>query len=986
QLADAYLERKQRETGRVIGHEDYLLEKQKVKAYLADNRVFGVDRNPVAIELAEISLWLNTIYEGHTIPWFGSQLVAGNSLIGARRQVFTKGQLESQNREWLRSIPERVPLDKERENSQIWHFLVPDEGMAHYTDKAVNEMLPAEMKQIRDWRKEFTKPFSAGDTRALGRLSAAVDRLCKKHCKDLRQVRHDTAHVFPVFAQESNPAFAERGQRLTTHQRDEILERTITPGSGQASAYQRLKLAMDYWCSLWFWPVEQVALLPSRDEFLLELSAILEGTSQELSPLLGAEQQPLFPGAKPEQAQLLLAEDLGSVNLEEVCASLPRLKRVREIAARHRFLHCELSFADVFQDRGGFDLSLGNPPWIKIDWNEGGVMGDFEPMFVLRSFSAPQLDRLRAQKMNEIPQLRQAYLDEYVDQTATQKFLSSIQMFPLLQGSKANSFKCFIAQAWFVARRSGVQAFLHPEGAYDDPNGGVMRERLYQRLIYHFHFINEHQLFAEVDHHVSFSVNVYGLSKTTPSFLHLANLFTPSTVDACFDHDGRGLVGGIKNDSNEWNTDGHAHRILHIDANTLKLFARLHDEAGTPALQAKLPALHAQELLDVLRKFVQYPETIAEHKGDYRTTYCWDETAAVSDGTIRRDTSFPATASELILSGPHIWVANPLYKTPRRVCAANGHYEVVSLNTIETNYLPRTNYLPGCNPAEYLSRMAAVEWNSNGPISGTYRLAHRAMLSQTGERTLVGAIIPKHCGHINGVQSTSFRSHERLLQSALMSASLVADFVLKTTGRSNLQYAWETFPSLQLQPRATLNVLRLNCLTADYSELWTKCWLQVYMTYRWAKIDERLADSQFSQLCVDWAKATPLRADYERRQALVEIDVLVAMQLGLTVNELCTIYRIQFPVLRQYEQDTWYDRRGQIVFTASKGLTGIGFSRPEWEKIRGITSGTVTRTIQDDTLPGGPRQRVIEHVAPFDRCDREADYATAWKFFDEVGG
>ena len=116
QLADAYLERKQRETGRVIGHDDYLLEKQKVKAYLADNRVYGVDRNPVAIELAEISLWLNTIYEGHTIPWFGGQLAAGNSLIGARRQVFTKAQLESQNREWLDSVPERVPVGKERDS------------------------------------------------------------------------------------------------------------------------------------------------------------------------------------------------------------------------------------------------------------------------------------------------------------------------------------------------------------------------------------------------------------------------------------------------------------------------------------------------------------------------------------------------------------------------------------------------------------------------------------------------------------------------------------------------------------------------------------------------------------------------------------------------------------------------------------------------------------------------------------------------------
>ena len=50
-----------------------------------------------------------------------------------------------------------------------------------------------------------------------------------------------------------------------------------------------------------------------------------------------------------------------------------------------------------------------------------------------------------------------------------------------------------------------------------------------------------------------------------------------------------------------------------------------------------------------------------------------------------------------------------------------------------------------------------------------------------------------------------------------------------------------------------------------------------------------------------------------------------------------------------------------------------------------MTSGMVTRTDQDDTLPGGPRERVIEYVAPFDRCDREADYATAWKFFDGGG-
>jgi hypothetical protein len=126
---------------------------------------------------------------------------------------------------------------------------------------------------------------------------------------------------------------------------------------------------------------------------------------------------------------------------------------------------------------------------------------------------------------------------------------------------------------------------------------------------------------------------------------------------------------------------------------------------------------------------------------------------------------------------------------------------------------------------------------------------------------------------------------------------------------------------------------------------------------------------------------------------LVEIDVLLAQALGLSLEELITIYRVQFPVMQQYERDTWYDTGGRIAFTASKGLTGLGFSRNgrgrgankeiAWEDIADMKTGCVSRTIVDDKLPVGAVKRTITYEAPFDRCDRVGDYRVVWEYFEQ---
>lgn len=112
----------------------------------------------------------------------------------------------------------------------------------------------------------------------------------------------------------------------------------------------------------------------------------------------------------------------------------------------------------------------------------------------------------------------------------------------------------------------------------------------------------------------------------------------------------------------------------------------------------------------------------------------------------------------------------------------------------------------------------------------------------------------------------------------------------------------------------------------------------------------------------------------------MEIDVLASMALGPTLEQLKTARTIQFPILKHNEDDTWYSQNGKIVFT-TKTRTGLGLERAEREHKKD-TKDIITRTVTENTKDG-PRQRIIKHVPPFDKRDREKDYETAWAFLTE---
>ena len=982
QLAEAYLQKKQKELGRDIPHDEYLTEKQRVKMFMADNNVFGVDLNPVAVELAEVSLWLNTIYEGGFVPWFGLQLVCGNSLVGARRQVFDSGLLKQDKRGdslWLDEAPVRVPLGGKRPAKSVYHFLLPDKGMANYTDKVIKSLAGDEIKAINEWRKGFTKPFGTSDIQQLEKLSKKVDELWASHVKELQHIRRRTSDALTVFGQPAPKKGA--GQTLTRFKDRVMNQELFSRNVRSSSAYRRLKLVMDYWCALWFWPIEKAEWLPTREEFLFEVSLLLEGDVYLSDPAVG-EQLALFPDTRPKQMSLDMLEKQGTVCVDELCEKFERFRIVGELVERYRFLHWELEFADLFVERGGFDLVLGNPPWIKVEWSEGGVLGDTEPLFVLRKFSASKLNELREEALERFD-LRGGYLAAFEDADGTQNFLNGYQNYPLLKGIQTNLYKCFLPQAWMIAKHmTGVTGFIHPEGVYDDHRGAFFRESVYLRLRYHFQFHNIFSLFS-ISNSRRFSINIYENNLWKTSFISISNLTTPRTIYDCFNHDGTGSVPGIKDDNNNWNRKGHTERIITISENELLLFATLYDAPDTPALHARFPALHSHQMINALEKFSNYPKLLSGFEGSHYSTEMWHETNSQKDGTIKRETCFPENTYHWILSGPHFFVGNSLFKTPRPKCTQSSHYDALDLTWLPENYIPRSNYVPNCDMVEYLRRTPKVPWGEKKPITDFYRVAFRHMLSPLGERTLIPALIQKEIGHIHTIVSLAFSSASHLLMFYGACISIVYDFYFKSTGSPLLNSSsLRKLPFINC-PQLQIRSLLMGAVSIHYSELWSECWLDSFNSDKWVKNDSRLSNEHFKKLTSTWANNSPLRTDYSRRQALVEIDVLTSMHLDLTLDELKTIYRVYFPVLRQNESDTWYDQKGRIVFTCNKGLPGVGFSRPEWNDIKDMTSGTIERTITSDTLPGGPRERTIVYHAPFDRCDREADYDIAWGEFEK---
>ena len=992
QLSQAYLTYRQQELKKQVDPNQYQQQIQKIKAYIALNNVYGVDLNPTAVELGKLSLWLNVIHKDMQTPFFGYRLGVGNAVVGSWLKVFkhkdfsfeAKGSNGFIKKEWWNTAPKHLAFGKKgvlRTDDEIYHFLLPDPGMASSGGiKLLKETYVAEAKRVTDWRKTFCEPLRKEEFEQLQKIANAVDALLLEHYEIQKNIGLITRANTDFFGNQEEVLTIDF-QSYSYEQKQAFAENRLKPNA----PYHKLKQLMDYWCSLWFWDVRDAKDLPTRSEWYSDLVQILNIDLDDIHEVNSEDENTVRDYRKDKRA---IAKQLTDA-LRQSSSSLfvnDRAALVDKYAEQYKFFHYELEFIEVFRERNGFDIAVGNPPWLKIQFEEKGLMSEIYPELEIRKTSAPMVKKLQADFLKDEGR-QNIYFTENIENEAASVFLNAYQNYPLLKGQQTNLYKCVLENGLHWINPKGYLGLIHPDGVYDDPNGAELRKEIYQRLKYHFQFVNVKKLFQEILHWVTYSINIYSGSKSTISFININNVFHPSTIDTSLIHDGLGECGGLKTkmeDGNfEWNISAHKSRIINLNSEKLSVLAKTFE--NTDKWQGtKLVSIHAKEIIDIIQKIGEFSTSVSDF--DNKITEGWHETNDVNGGNIKRDTKFPnLEVFEMIYSGPHIYVSNPLYKTPKEICLIHHDFDIIDFNKIDENDTARTNYTPLNVTAGYASTIKGFQQKDGSYDNWLdyYKVAFRKMLSQSGERTLNSAIIPPKTSHVNGVISVAFKNGAELIEFAALTASIPFDFYIKSIGKSNLyDDTIKMFPigiADTYKPALFARVLQLNCLNKYYKPLWEESFQQAFTQEVWSVPDDRL--KAFTSLTSTWSWDTPLRNYFERRMALVEIDVITALALNLNLEELILMYNIQFPVLQQNEDDTWYDTKGNIVFTCSKGLVGVGLDRSDWDKIKNLSAGeTYEYTITKSELYQGEK---VTYYAPFTKCDRVEDYKKAWVHFEE---
>ncbi|WP_256301701.1 Eco57I restriction-modification methylase domain-containing protein [Haloarchaeobius salinus] len=373
--------------------------------------LYGVDLNPMAVELAKVSLWINSAVKDQPLSFLDHRIKQGNSLIGATPELIEKG----------------VPADAyETSGGRDWHIGNEVRKRVRSQNRELDDS--AQVQAGLDW--QYTEQADHVD------LAEQLENLDEEAIDDV----HRKAELYESF---------EHAESLETE-----------------------RLAHDVWTAAYYWP--------------------LDGSAQECP--------------SPETIERVRREaphglDDPNNDIGRMCA------RAREISETHSFFHWPLEFPLVYEESGGFDCVIGNPPWEKLNFEPRKFFAVSRPDIANASTAAERDEMIEALE-DEDPELYEAYTTAAEGSEDAMSYMRNSGRYELTGRGHVNTYALFAEWSLSNINSTGYNGLIVPTGIATDATTQAYFQKIVEerRLSSLYDFENRKGIFPAVHRSFKFSL------------------------------------------------------------------------------------------------------------------------------------------------------------------------------------------------------------------------------------------------------------------------------------------------------------------------------------------------------------------------------------------------------------------------------------------------------------------------------------------------
>ncbi|QIZ71677.1 SAM-dependent DNA methyltransferase [Oxynema aestuarii AP17] len=227
--------------------EETSFSRHRLKRYVVERCIYGVDIDALAVELARLSLWVETMDKSLPFSFLDHKVKCGNSLVGC----------------WFDRFQDYPVMAWERDAGDANH----DKFVHHYREYVAKS--GKKKGQAQQKGDKWTQGIK--DTRN-SRVKEELTALLKT-LDPSKPIIADFETTFPLpklpeaIHDEAVGIFLEWHDLPIDYDSEEKKENEYEQKFRQDKAIQQLKQAFDSWCAVWFWPGDELEIAPTPQHF-----------------------------------------------------------------------------------------------------------------------------------------------------------------------------------------------------------------------------------------------------------------------------------------------------------------------------------------------------------------------------------------------------------------------------------------------------------------------------------------------------------------------------------------------------------------------------------------------------------------------------------------------------------------------------------------------------------------------------------------------